>query len=645
MTLNTHLANNEEIHNHNSWSFLSAIKKELGVKINHLPVELKKLINVSNHFNKTYLYRLDYSSLIRLLNNEVITHGNNPDAIDALNTLFKSVYLNNNHALNYTYKQIAEVINAHTPSSSIPLTKAISNRLSSEYEIASIIYAIPSLICTIHDLQAAVKVLSTLAGMLAQIITSSTMIGTTPENESSTLVRAKAFWGREYHPMARTSIPSLLDTPWLKNVKQIRLGTQAIREKSKSLVNPLFKKFLQSQQHSDSPEKITHIYFNLLNYNKEQSLGKSVSLRNVEASYTAQLLTLEKNHSNVAVITLPASCAILNQNDNFNTTHSPKKPIIAADVQADFLDILEGKSKGITDFYISETIRNRLDAQAIKNRLTKSFEALGVKCFSDEITPAHRQAIWFHFMKFEFPDYLISTLQPESMSTCCKDGIDRGGIASAYFNLLKSFEPSAGCPMTENQFQCMIQAPSAMVKSRGLNSHNLNLLWNVIDAYVQANYIELMKNPSHQWLIEWRDLNCPQKRISELLQRNLALMKKHGPHDANLKSIVDEIMIETENVLGQQHIKPNFLLEVLIHARNLTSKKQMTMPQANRFATFYKKHESLNWFSAIKEWLHQLIQYVTINKRCNNDVQHCFRKKLKQLEFASNESSVLTYPF
>lgn len=641
MTSKTHLANNEEIHNHNSWSFLSVLKKELGEKINHLPAELKKLINVSNHFNKTYLYRLDYSSLIRLLSKMTITHNNNPDAIDALNTLYKSVYLNNNHALNYTYKQIAEVINAHTPSSSTPLTESISNRLSSEYEIASIIYTIPSFIQTIHDLQAAIKMLSTLVCMLTKILANSTLIGTTPQNESSTFERAKAFWGSEYHPMERTSIPSLLDTPWLKNVKQIRLGTQAIRENNTSSVNPLFKKFLQSQKHSDAPKKITHIYFNLLNYDKEKKIMDSVSLRNVEASYTAQLIALEKNHPNVAVITLPASCAILNKNDSLDVTLQPKKPILAADVQAAFLDIIDGKGKGITDFYISDSVRNRLDAQEIKNRLTKSFEALGVKCFNDEITPAHRQAIWFHFMKFEFPDYLISTLQPESMSTCCKDGIDRGGIASAYFNLLKSFEPNSCCPMTENQFHSLIQAPSAMVKSRGLNSHNLNLLWNVIDAYVQANYLELMKNPSHQWLIEWRDLHCPKKRSSELLQRNLALMKKHSPNDANLKAIVDEIIIETEKV--QQQVKPSFLLEVLIHARNLTAEKQMTMPQTNRFAAFYKKHESMSWFSTIKEWLNRLIQCLLNNKGSSKDAQKYLRKKLEQLEFASNERSVLTY--
>src|SRR5690606_4438159 len=116
-----------------------------------------------------------------------------------------------------------------------------------------------------------------------------------------------------------------------------------------------------------------------------------------------------------------------------------------------------------------------------------------------QISPAQRQAVWFHFNKFELPNYIIQTLQPESINFSCKDAIDRGGVSSAYYNLVKSFETDH--PLSREEFDQALHAAPAMVKGRGMN-HHLKMIWNTVDAYVNANYQAIYEDPQKAWLIE-----------------------------------------------------------------------------------------------------------------------------------------------
>jgi hypothetical protein len=318
--------------------------------------------------------------------------------------------------------------------------------------------------------------------------------------------------------------------------------------------------------------------------------------------------------------------------DCFIVETSKEHPLKSSVVFDNFLTIVNGKGAGITDFYISQSIREKLDESEIKNCLTNSFKAIGINVQGQDISPSQKQAIWFHFMKFELPNYLIKTLKPESTSCCCKDGIDRGGIAEAYLNLMKSFESDSPKAMTSTQFNCLVQGPAAAVKARGLNDRNFNLLWNAVDAYVQANYMNLLQNPNHQWLIEWRDLACPKKRVSELLTRNLKLIKKHPVVEPTLKPMLDEMITEIEKVHIKKNVDPSFLLEALVHTRNITSGKQMTLLQADRFAAFQAEHEGSGWFSCIKRCFNRLIDWIFTHNCINKDVQMLLKKKLRRME-------------
>lgn len=536
--------------------------------------------------------------------------------VAAYDNLIKAAYLNDNHVLDYTFENISEVVNSQTPTAT-----GIAGRIKEWFTQA---------------------VITPLIGESAM----PTDADITPAAEESRLERFFATFGGNYRPMEKTSLPSIRNTPWRSDVKQIRLGTQAVRNEGEVGVNQLFKTFLEVQKAEKPFGGITHVYFNFLKRDKDVSdiHIDRLSERNIECKLTAALEALESRHSNIAVITLPADGGLMNKEDCLDGVvhQTGKKVIRKTEVEQEFINIaLNGGTLPIKDFYISKNIRSqaKLDDDKIRDLINATFKTL--KLNTSNLSPANRQAVWFHFTKYELPNYLINQLKPETMNCSCKDGIDRGGVASVYFNLLTSFE-SGNRRMTMDEFNREIHAPPAMVKGRGMN-HHLNLLWNAVDAYVEANYRGFMGDPDKRWLIEWRDLNCPKARCSELLKRNLV----HIEHN-NSNPAVAQVRALVQEYHEKKAVDANKLLEALIHTQNLSSSTPMNANQQKRWDAFDAKMRTSQWFQPICNLLkkigikmvdseHELHSLITRNFK---DAVSKGRNTQKEDESKSNASSM-----
>ena len=74
--------------------------------------------------------------------------------------------------------------------------------------------------------------------------------------------------------------------------------------------------------------------------------------------------------------------------------------------------------------------------------------------------------------------------------------------------------------MSRDEFEQALHAAPFIVKGRGMNDH-IDIIWNAVDQYIAAQ-TTLLQNTSKQWLIDWRDVNCPGARAGELLERRLS---------------------------------------------------------------------------------------------------------------------------
>lgn len=300
--------------------------------------------------------------------------------------------------------------------------------------------------------------------------------------------------------------------------QELRLGTQGQYHGYFSRVDPLFKRYLRAQKKSQvSSSPITHIYFNNLPNDRYPFTYQ----RFFETNLTYSLQYLEQDNPNIAVITLPADKGLMAHCDIALTNLCVDRLV----TEQLFLDTaLESVSTKqiIRDFHISPKIRELIfgtkenEKAMLKQLLDLSFLKMGCSQHN-ELSTAQRQAVWVHFIKFELPQYIINVLQPDTYNFACKDAIDRGGISSAYYNLLKSFDTHQ--PMSRDEFEQALHAAPLMVKGRGMNEH-IDIIWNALDHYITAQKIAEQES-SKQWLIAWRDANCPPERAGELLERRL----------------------------------------------------------------------------------------------------------------------------
>jgi hypothetical protein len=410
----------------------------------------------------------------------------------------------------------------------------------------------------------------------------------TPAEAGSAYGQASAFIGANFKPQHTTSIATVRTYDYKEQghyVREYRFGTQSQRHERQARVSPLFERWLkvQARQHSmanadptdaSSPQAtaksdppITHIYFNNLGLDPINSSVKNILERGRERSLTLELHTLEDRHTNVAVITLPADKGLMDRSAFKDTT--PNQPY--ADVYKEFLDVASqnpDSTEKVKDFYISDKIRKRIFCDSLGNYspeiekaqirilLNRSFEALGIRSEGAILSPAQKQAVWVHFIKFELPNHIIGRLNPQSVNFSCKDAIDRGGVSSCYFNLMKSIE--AGNPMTRKEFERGLHAAPALVKARGMNSHS-KLIWNAVDVYINAHYDEIRTDPKRAWLIEWRDLNCPHSRVNALLatrvrqvREELEAARDDLPEGDRKRHLID-LSLEMLERIGEQH--------------------------------------------------------------------------------------------
>jgi len=584
-SLDENIETTEALHRRNCWAFLDALMKKIdNTTLGALPKDIQLLLilpQTDKTFIEHYPYEEKYATLIKTLN----THHINTqlqeesqqaqqaqlfhDGYDsrALNTLVQAIYTNDNQLLSRTYNAVKSVIDEQTPSQRSSLETRIKRFFKDDKQ-----------------------------GIIHKILTffkqkSGEKLGSSPAQENFSLNKIGSLTSETYDPMSQTSLPSKRETPWLtKSPTQIRLGTQVQRIGPTVKANPLFEAYLTSQATQqtdlDHAQPLTHIYFNFLkrDVDKGRPSGHKVE-RNAEANMTQVLENLERTHPNIAVITLPADHGLMEK--SLYSQSSPTK--IAADFFKELQTAVNTNQTGY-DFYISSAIRDRanLNEKTITPLLKESFKAIGIDPSSQTaISPQQYQAIWVHFTKYVLPKALIDTLEPQTLNFTCKDGIDRGGFASVYYNLMRSLEPN-NRPMTMDEFNREIHAAPTMVKGRGMNTH-LNVLWNSVDLYLKANAHTIQANPKQQWLIEWRDLNCPKTKIDTLLTQRLEECQKAYP---NQKPLFDEIT-RLKNTKGTN---PAYLLEAVIHANNLLSGHALNPSQMSRLSAFEEKHNESAWF-------------------------------------------------
>lgn len=406
---------------------------------------------------------------------------------------------------------------------------------------------------------------------------------TTPEKAGSLMGRLSSAATPNFKPMLTTSMVSVRTYTYCQlGRNELRMGTMAQRHKGDPRVSPLFLAWLdilKFRRRRNDPQ-IVHIYFNNLPRDREGMEGeREVALTNV----LEQLNTMEDTP--IAVVTLPADQGLMSRKSYRN--HQCVK---SRDEYFElFSNVALGtdKSEKIHDFYISENIdkllfdKPKMKAHLIKELLHLSFEKLG---FSRNVpmSEAQAQAVYFHFIKYELPNYMIETLKPASFNFSCKDGIDRGGVSSAYYNLMKSIELNN--PMTQEEFNQALHAAPALVKGRGINDH-IRLIWNAIDTCIESHAENKMHFPD--WLIAWRTKHAPPHTIQwyinkidsyiDMISRKSAQMlggkkfEELAPEVRKHIQDVSEFGIKLKAILRNRDLDIQLDMRVLNHSPELKS--------------------------------------------------------------------------
>lgn len=487
-----------DVHNYNCYRYLSNLKEAAGDFLPYADTALKsalEAIDTLDTYDSKTPYGDRYSTLLTQLASFKLPISATDEQKRSYYQLIIAIYGNDNNILEHTARHLSRVLQDVRPQTGSPK--------------------------------------ATVAMYLAN--TKSRVNAFGPQDAESSWARFQATTGREFRPMLKTSLPTVRRYGWHKDkeeLTELRFGTQAEIFDGTPRVNPLFEAFITAKawlratglEAEASEEETDHVYFNLLGRDRGWDiLGEGAR----ETSMTNVLEKMEESHPNIAVITLPADKGLMSKHDFAKT--KPAKSV--SEYFKTFLHIALEDDKHIKtkDFHISEHVRKKLfgtkegdidsgkQRQQLRLLLEASFKAtLGIdageeKDLLTKLSPAQAQAVWFHFNKYELPKFIIQTLNAESFNFSCKDAIDRGGVMSAYYNLMQSF--TADTPMSPQEFDQALHAAAAIVKGRGLN-HHLSLIWNAVDCYVTANYDMLKDDPKKAWLISWRELNTPHERIT-----------------------------------------------------------------------------------------------------------------------------------
>jgi hypothetical protein len=340
-----------------------------------------------------------------------------------------------------------------------------------------------------------------------------------------------------FHPSNTTSIATIrsydyrVKSPVLP--KELRFGTQGVYEQSLgkgATVNQLFQLWLKNQADELSTQqekKISHIYFNSLAYHR---------LKGYEAEWETQisqaLHALELSIKNVAVITFPADQGLLNasllcdpQETIFYQKEYLRELIIAV---ATNNDLCLSKNNSLREFfikdcYISDAVKQLLYGVAqntlscsmlqvialddydkqqekikVEEFIDKTFQRLHMQD-TDDLTMPQMMAAYFHFFKYEYSNFILEKINPLTFNMSCKDAIDRGGVHSAYYNIVKAKEYDLS--LSTNEIITAIHSAPILVKARLMN-HHLSLLMNVLKIFDQSLHDEIASGLGKPELIE-----------------------------------------------------------------------------------------------------------------------------------------------
>lgn len=327
--------------------------------------------------------------------------------------------------------------------------------------------------------------------------------------------------GGGFHEMGLTGIPCIKHYSYLKSLQdwpvELRVGTQFVRTgQFDGYVSYIYQRWLQvkllehlnavelkaqSDITLDSGDKrtpITHIYFHNMAKDEAVDRGALGSLNPaLKQEYLGSdlLIKLEEMHPNMLLIVLPADKGWMSH--DMASSHEPK--YIVKDAKKAIYNILTGHVKEDEhDFHLSTNASDMLfqgssdyKSLMIMTLIEQSFHRMGIDDNLGVISNAQFQAVYFDVMKFQLTNHIIERLQPEFVSYPCKNNIDRGGVTSAYCNLMKSIE--VGKPMTESEFKQAVHASPVLVKGRALNNHIVNL-WNAVKHFIigmEKNGVEL----------------------------------------------------------------------------------------------------------------------------------------------------------
>ena len=503
----------DDLHNRNCYQYLAKIMMPM---VETFP-ENSPVLNLLTIMPKTYDEDVAYGTLYNEFMQEVEDLLNKSELMSAeWDEFFLSLYKNDNHILQDTYQDVQHVIAQKTPSGSP--TKQEIKRSTRDHS---------------HSLNLF-----------------------TPAQTDSLSSRFVDLYGPDYKPSYKTSLATVRQYRYNQDSPsvELRFGTQGQVENYFSRVNPIFQRFLLAQNRDQAP-RITHIYFNNLGLHREK-LTPEVYEGWFESALTQKLHQLEEENDNILVITMPADKGLMSHHDVFHL--EPR--INRGQLKALLLDIAMESPRAnvyIKDFYISPRARQLIFGSAeeeesiLATLIEDSFKKMGLN-HTRELSEAQRQAVWVHFIKYELPKFILDKVKPDTYNFSCKDAIDRGGVSSAYYNLLNSFQTNM--PMTREEFEQALQAAPTMVKGRGMNDH-LDIIWNAVDQYIQANPEE-MQQENKKWLLEWRDAHCPPKRAGDLLERRLEECLnelKHNKDETSQKAYGILLSIAESNRVEPKH--------------------------------------------------------------------------------------------
>lgn len=549
------------LHNFNCFRYLQQLKK-VNNKLQGLDLEAIKQAIDSPYFQASIAYGDLYKKLMQTLDQE---------GLDA--DLLQALYENDNHNLEETFDVFKTLILDYQFGD-----KALSKQISGHIKQKSRI----------------------------------NQNSLSPKGAETRVQRFQAtFISENYKPQHETSIPSIRTYSHNENAatKEIRMGTQAQKHDGAYRVSPMFKAYIDSKS---SP----HVYFNFLGRDELPEVSGlnprynfSQMERTNEAALTRALEALESEK--LKVITLPANKGYMALNE-FESTDPYKSREEVFNILKNILVGLRSEGE-IQDFYISKQTREALGknlGETLEKLLHQSFiDILGEVNDDTLISKAQMQAVWFHFNRYHLPKFVLETIKPTTYNFSCKDGIDRGGAASAYFNLLSSFDTEN--PMSREEFETALHAAPALVKGRGMNGHQ-NMIWNALHYLLKQNYQAYLNDPKKSWLIEWHNLHCPKGLLKSVAQEALENLQK----TLDEKIEPDKIIVDGLTIINNPHFKmtPKESLSLVNHLVCMKSNSGLNGPRKSSFEILVDQLCQKNKLGTITVWFYKLLRVLGLSE-------------------------------